>query len=424
MPQQTIKPPRRVLPVLVLAQLLGTSPWFAVNAVMPDLQAAGGWNAAAVGTLTAALQGGFIAGTLVFALLAVADRWPARRVFVVCATAAALCTLAAAGSVTNSVTNSVANSVTNSVTNSVANSAAGFGPLLAWRALTGFFLAGVYPVGMKLAAQWFPQGLGGALGWLIGALVLGSASPHALRAWGASWAWQWVFVGVAGAALAAALLVWWALPEPAVAPRAAGTATPPPALQLGALTSLWRSAQLRPSVLGYFGHMWELYSVWVLMPLVLATRLANPTTVSTAAFFVLGAGAVGCVLGGVVARRWGSARVAAAQLGTSGLCCLLAPLMLTAPLPLFLAWLLLWGVTVAGDSPQLSALTAANAPRQAVGSVLTLTNSIGFAVSAVSIELFVRLAQTVPLAQLLPWLAVGPALGLWGLWALVRRKPH
>ena len=85
--------------------------------------------------------------------------------------------------------------------------------------------------------------------------------------------------------------------------------------------------------------------------------------------------------------------------------------MLQAPLPLFLAWLLLWGVTVAGDSPQFSALTAANAPREAVGSVLTLSNSIGFTVSALSIELFVRLAQSVPLAQLLPWLALGPVLG-------------
>ena len=96
----------------------------------------------------------------------------------------------------------------------------------------------------------------------------------------------------------------------------------------------------------------------------------------------------------------------------AGCCGLLAPWLLHAPLPIFLAWLLLWGVTVAGDSPQFSALTAANAPPQAVGSVLTLSNSIGFAISVVSIELFVRLAQTLPLGQLLPWLALGPALGL------------
>ena len=372
--------PRRVLPVLVLAQLAGTSPWFAVNAVMPDLQRDFGWDAAAVGTLTSALQLGFIAGTLLFALLTVADRFPARRVFLLCALAAAGCTLAAAAS------------------------AGSFGVLLGWRALTGFFLAGIYPVGMKLASMWFPRGLGGALGWLVGALVLGSASPHALRALGAGWAWQSVFVAVAAAAVMAGLMVALLVPEPVHRPA--------PALRLSALASLWRERRVRASVLGYFGHMWELYTLWVLMPLVLATRLSDQIAVSWWAFGALGAGALGCVAGGVAARRSGSAAVASAQLAVSGLCCLAAPWLLAAPLPLFLAWLLLWGLTVAGDSPQFSALTATNAPREAVGSVLTLTNCLGFAISVLSIELFVRLSQTVPLAQLLPWLALGPFVGL------------
>ncbi len=131
---------------------------------------------------------------------------------------------------------------------------------------------------------------------------------------------------------------------------------------------------------------------------------------------------MGCVVGGLVAQRRGSAPVAALNLAISGLCCLAAPWALAAPLPLFLAWLLLWGVTVAGDSPQFSALTAANAPREAVGSVLTLTNSIGFAISVVSIELFVRLAQSVPLDTLLPWLAAGPLLGLWAMRPLLRLR--
>ncbi len=112
----------------------------------------------------------------------------------------------------------------------------------------------------------------------------------------------------------------------------------------------------------------------------LASRLGSATAVSAWAFAIIAAGAVGCVVGGLLAQRTGSARLATVQLATSGLCCLAAPWMLQAPLPLFLAWLLLWGVTVAGDSPQFSALTAANAPREAVGSVLTLSNSIGFTV--------------------------------------------
>ena len=382
--------PQRVLPALVLAQLAGTSPWFAVNAVMPDLQREFGWDAAAVGTLTSALQIGFIAGTLVFALLAVADRWPARRVFLCCALAAAGCTLAAAAS------------------------APSFAGLLVWRTLTGFFLAGIYPVGMKIASQWFPQGLGAALGWLVGALVLGSASPHAIRALGADAHWTVVFYCVAAVAAGAGVLVMVALPEPVGGKR-------PPASQMAALATLWRDRRLRASVLAYFGHMWELYTLWVLVPVVLATRLVSAAGVSWAAFVVVGAGALGCVAGGLLAQRWGSARVAGVQLAVSGLCCLAAPWLLAAPVALFLLWLLVWGVTVAGDSPQFSALTAANAPRDAVGSVLTLTNSIGFAVSVFSIELFVGLARTTPLAALLPWLAVGPVLGLLALRPLLRR---
>ena len=377
-----------MLPALVLAQLAGTSPWFAVNAVMPDLQLQYGWADAAVATLTSALQLGFIVGTLVFALLALADRIPARRLFLACAIAAALCTLAAAAM------------------------ASSFTALLFWRALTGLCLAGIYPVGMKIAAQWFPRGLGAALGWLVGALVLGSASSHGLRALGAALPWQSVFIGVAAAAALAGVMVIVWVPEP---PPRAGLAP----LQLSALASLWRDRRVRASVAGYFGHMWELYTVWVLVPLVLATRLQG-VAVSAWAFAVLGAGAVGCVGGGLFASRLGGARVAAALLAASGLCCLAAPWALSAPLPLFLAWLLLWGVTVAGDSPQFSALTAANAPREAVGSVLTLTNSIGFAISVLSIECFVRLSQHISLAALLPWLALGPALGLLALRPLLR----
>jgi predicted MFS family arabinose efflux permease len=197
-------------------------------------------------------------------------------------------------------------------------------------------------------------------------------------------------------------------------------------LQWRALATVWTDARVRSSVLAYFGHMWELYTMWVMVPLVLATRVQG-LALSWAAFAVLGAGAIGCALGGWVAQRWGSARVAAVQLATSGLCCLATPWMLDADASLFFGWLLLWGVTVAGDSPQLSTLTARNAPAQAVGSVLTLTNSIGFAISIASILLFVSLAETVALGALLPWLALGPALGLLALRLLLRdeakRKP-
>jgi DHA1 family inner membrane transport protein len=175
-------------------------------------------------------------------------------------------------------------------------------------------------------------------------------------------------------------------------------------------------------VLGYFGHMWELYSLYVLVPLVAAARFTGQH-VSAVAFWTIAAGALGCAGGGVLARRFGSARIAQWQLATSGACCLAAPWMLSAPLPVFMAWLLTWGVSVAGDSPQFSALTARNAPPEVVGSVLTFSNCIGFAISVASIELFVRASATWPLASVLPWLGLGPLLGLLAMRPLFRSPP-
>lgn len=383
--------PRHILPVLVTAQFAGTSLWFAVNAVMPDLQRELGWATASVGTLTSALQFGFILGTLVFALLAIADRFPPRRVFLICALAGAACTVGAWTMMSD------------------------YPALLVWRFATGFFLAGIYPVGMKIAAQWYSHGLGNALGLLIGALVLGSASAHALRALGDALPWPTLMLGVASLAALGGLLLYFGTSDP---PDAQARVT---TLQWRALASIWTDARVRSSVLGYFGHMWELYTTWVMVPLILATRLQG-TSLSWAAFGILGAGAVGCAAGGWIAQRWGSARVAGAQLATSGLCCLATPWLLGSSAPLFYGWLLLWGITVAGDSPQFSTLTARNAPPQAVGSVLTFTNSIGFAISIVSIVLFVSLSETVALGALLPWLALGPLLGLVALRPLLREE--
>ena len=385
--------PKRILPILVLAQFAGTSLWFAVNAVMPDLQQQMGWPASAVGRLTSALQLGFIVGTLVFALLAIADRFSARRVFLFCAVAGALCTLGALMRI------------------------ASFSELLLWRAATGFFLAGIYPVGMKIASQWFPEGLGVALGWLVGALVLGSASAHGIRALSVEVPWATVMMSVALLAAAGGLILFMAIPEPpsytAISKK----------LEWQALATIWTDWRVRASVLGYFGHMWELYTFWVLVPLILATQL-NGQALSLAAFGVLGIGALGCIGGGWLAKRWGSARVATVQLSMSGICCLLAPWLMSAPLIWFLLWLAIWGITAAGDSPQFSTLTASNAPKHAVGSVLTLTNCMGFALSIVSIELFTSLAQEHQLASLLPWLGIGPLLGVLAMRPLLGKQLH
>lgn len=381
---------RRVLPVIVLSQFAGTSLWFAVNAVLPDLQRGWALPAAALATVTTAVQLGFVAGTLVFALLTLADRFRPTRVFLACALLGALCNAA------------------------IAFLDGQFALLVALRFAVGFLLAGIYPVGMKIAASWYREGLGAALGILIGALVLGTALPHGLRALAGEGGlaalfpagldpWRGVVLAVSLLAALGGVATALLVPEAPARPGAP--------VRLQALAALWREPRLRASVFGYFGHMWELYSLYVLVPVIAAVRFAGEA-VSAVAFWTIAMGFVGCAGGGLLVRRLGSARVARWQLAASGCCCLVAPWLLQAPLPLFLAWLLAWGVTVVGDSPQFSTLTARNAPPEVVGSVLTFSNSIGFAISVASIELFVRAAAAFPLAAVLPWLAVGPLLGL------------
>jgi MFS family permease len=380
--------PGRILPVIAISQFAGTSVWFAINAVMADLQRDVALPAAAVGWLTAAVQIGFIAGTFGFALLSIADRFSPRKVFLVCSLLAGA--LAAA----------------------TALLPPELTLLLALRFLTGVALAGIYPVGMKIAAGWFAQGLGWALGVLVGALVIGSALPFALRALGASWSWQAVMLAIAAVAAGGGLLMYAAVPDgPHLAPAARITPQ--------ALGVIWHDRQVRASAFGYFGHMWELYAFFVLIPAIVATRFQG----AAASWWVattMGLGGVACVVGGALVRRVGGSRVAAFQLASSGLCGLLAPWLLDAPLWAWGLWLLWWGATVSGDSPQFSALTAANAPRAMVGSVLTFVNAIGFTLSTLTITLFAALAAHWPLAQVLPWLAVGPAVGLWFLAPLWR----
>jgi MFS family permease len=394
--------PRRILPVIVLSQFAGTSLWFAVNAVMPDLQRAWGLPPGAVGMLTSAVQLGFVAGTLVFALLMLADRFAPSRVFLICSLL---------GAALNAATVWVPGDLT---------------LLLALRFGVGFLLAGIYPVGMKIAASWYRERLGAVMGVLIGALVLGTALPHGLRALagdaglpamaGGGSPWQAVVLGVSLLAALGGVATAWLVPESPHLVR--GARTTPRALGL-----IWTDRRLRASVFGYFGHMWELYAFFVLVPLIVATRLAG-TSVSAAAFWIIAVGSAGCVGGGLLVRRFGSARVAQLQLAISGACCVAAPLMLAAPLPWFMAWMLLWGVTVSGDSPQFSTLTAQNAPPAVAGSVLTFANCIGFAISVLSIELFVRATQAWPLPVVLPWLGLGPALGLLMFRPLLRGRRY
>ncbi|MGE5522845.1 MAG: MFS transporter [Rhodospirillaceae bacterium] len=387
------RPRAWILPVIVLSQFAGTSLWFAGNAVMADLQRDWGLSEHALGDLTSAVQLGFIAGTLVFAFFTISDRYSPRRVFFVC-----------------SLLGAVANVAFYGVARDVA-------VLLASRFLTGFFLAGIYPVGMKIAAGWYQRSLGNAIGWLVGALVFGTAFPHGLRAAGHGMSWELVAWGVSGLAAAGGLLMLALVPD---GPYLAKGARFDPR----ALAVVFRSRDFRASSFGYFGHMWELYAFWAFVPVVLAAHgsVASGSSLSTWAFVIIAAGSVGCIAGGLVSLRVGSARVAYAQLLASGACCALSPLMFHAPAPLFLAFLVFWGVVVVGDSPQFSALNARNAPRELVGSALTIANCIGFAITIVTLQLLGRLAAHIDAAYLYLPLAAGPVFGLYAMRRLVTEQ--
>ena len=381
--------PDRILPVIVASQFAGTSLWFSGNAVLADLQRQWGLADGALGYVTSAVQLGFIFGTLVFAFLALADRFSPRLVFCACSLLGALANLAA------------------------LFADGSFALLLASRFATGFFLAGIYPIGMKIAAGWYRDDLGNALGFLVGALVLGTAFPHLLKGLGQTWPWEGVLLGVSGLAALGGLMMALLVPD---GPHLAKGAKFDPA----ALAAVFRVPGFRASAFGYFGHMWELYAFWAFVPMVLAAR-PETGNASLWAFAVIAAGAIGCIGGGLVSLRAGSARVAFAQLAASGACCLASPLIYFAPPTLFLAFLFVWGIVVVGDSPQFSALNAANAPRDRVGSALTIGNCIGFAITIVSIQLLNVAAASLPLQYLFLLLAPGPVLGLIGLLPLTRK---
>lgn len=381
------------LAVIVIAQLFGTSLWFSANSAGDDLMRAWALDAADIGRLTIAVQLGFILGTLGFALSGLADRFAASRIFALCALLGAA---ANAG---------------------FALLAQGLADGLAWRFAVGLALAGVYPLGMKLVVSWVPQHAGAALAWLVGMLTLGTALPHGARALDAGWGWQATLLVSSLLALLAAGMIFALGDGPHLARRPGA-----PRLRLGEGLYALREPRFRASAFGYFGHQWELYAFWTLVPLlVTAARGTEAGPPSGPAFAVIGIGAAGCVLGGLLSRRIGSARVAALALAVSALCCAIYPFASAWP-PLLLAGLMLvWGASVVADSPHFSAMSARACAPESVGSALAFQNAIGFAITMASIELTTRLWPLI--GDRVAWVLLpGPVLGLIALRPLLRAR--
>lgn len=382
---------------IAIAQLFGTALWFSANSTAPDLMRLWHASAADIGWLTSAVQLGFIFGTLAISLSGAADLFRASRIFVCSAVLGAALNLGFAW-----------------LSSGLATGAA-------FRFGVGICLAGIYPMGMKLIVGWAPDRTGSALAQLVAMLTLGTALPHAMRVVGTGLPWQWIITASSVLALIGAVVIGVLGDGTHPRTNAAVGRQGGPAAVLGA----FRIRAFRAATLGYFGHMWELYTFWTAVPLLIShTALASRfprVGVSGLAFGVIATGAIGSLVGGMLSRTLGSAKVALGALAISGLCALTFALAWRVLPPMAMAVLLVvWGASVIADSPQFSALAARACPPAWVGGALAIQNSIGFAITVVSIAATTALLEKIGLDAI--WLLVpGPVLGLAAfLWTSAR----
>jgi MFS family permease len=368
----------RALALLAASLVLAMTTWFSASAVVPQLREDWGLGDTAAAWLTIAVQLGFVAGALVSAVLNVAD--VVRPRLVILAGAAG-----AAGA--------------NALLATVSGSASAI-PL---RFLTGFFLAGVYPPALKLMATWFRRGRGTALGILVGALTLGSATPHLVNALGGL-DWHTVVYATSALTLAGGLL--------ALAVRDGPYPFPPAAFDPHQARRVFANRGVRLASLGYFGHMWELYAMWAWFVVFYSTAVAGGAEAAYATFAVIAAGALGCWVGGILGDRIGRPETTALAMAISGACALLIGLFLDAPAWVVLAIGLVWGFTVVADSAQFSTLVTEHADQAYVGTALTMQLAVGFTLTVATIWLLPFFAEAVGWRWAFAFLVPGPALGV------------
>ena len=385
--------------LIVVAQWLGTSLWFSPNSAADDLMTAWQIGPGQFAWLIAATQSGFIAGTLWLAYSGWADRYSTSRIFALACVLGALINAGFSGAWT------------------------GFESGLLFRFAVGVCLAGIYPLGMKMIVGWVGTQSGSALGLLVGMLTLGTALPHGIRALGANLPWQAVIQASSVLAVAGAALVYFLGDGPYLKKSTAHRGN-----SLSRAFGVFKIADFRAAALGYFGHMWELYAFWAVLPWLAAQLLLDarqlhadlPGSVAAMSFLGIAAGFLGCVLGGRLSRQIDSGYVAAFALLASGLMCLIYPLLAQDWVLLRFVTLLVWGFFVVADSPQFSSISARSCPPEWVGSALALQNSIGFFITILSITLMLGVIEALG-SQALWLLLPGPILGLVGLWPLLKK---
>jgi MFS family permease len=383
----------RMLALIAIAELLGMAVWFAANAVAPLLAARWELSPSEAGWLSTMVQLGFVGGTALAAILNLADVVPARTYFSCAA-------VAAAGA------------------NALILVAPGYRTALLCRGLTGVFLAGVYPPAMKMAATWFRERRGLAIGVVVGALTIGKALPFLIHALPGAGVAPVVLAASGTALIAAALVAVWYTDGPAPFPRRP--------FDLALVRVVLRDARYRQVLGGYAGHMLELYACWIWVPSFLAASVlaargaipgaaldpASTTLVSSLSFVVMAAGALGCVWGGELADRVGYVRLVVLAMAVSGLCALLTPVVFGRSPVLLVPLLLVWSVAVIADSAQFSTLVTRVVAPHAIGTALTLQTSIGFLLTSVTVQLVPVIAGTVGWRYAFPILALGPAIGI------------